>query len=82
MNLEIARMLDAKREFVRAVETMLAEDQKNNHVDCIQFGVLIHDENSYDEYLEIVFLNGHTKKILATGNSNGANLKAITKEVY
>ncbi|MEE0740767.1 MAG: hypothetical protein U0M21_00535 [Emergencia sp.] len=82
MDINTAEMIDEKRRFVRAIETMLAADQKNNQVDCLHYGIAFHDEVSYDEYIEIIYSNGYKRRILATANSNGANLQAIIKEVY
>lgn len=82
MNLKIAEMIDDKQRFIRAVEAMLAVDQANNMVDCLAYKMDFQSDNCYDEYIDIIYLNGHTKRILATCNSNGANLKAIVKEVY
>ncbi len=36
----------------------------------------------YDEYVGIAWETGGAKKLLVTGYSNGAILKAIVKEVY
>lgn len=82
MDINTAEMIDEKRRFVRAIETMLAADQKNNQVDCLHYGIAFHDEIAYDEYIDIIYLNGYRQKFIATGNSNGANLRAIIKEVY
>ena len=82
MNLRIAEMIDEKMHFVKAIETMLEADQANNMVDCLRYKVELQDENYYDEYIDVVYINGHTKRILATCNSNGANLRSIVKEVY
>ena len=82
MNLRIAEMIEEKIHFVKAIETMLAADQANNMVDCLLYKVEIQDENCYDEYIDVVYINGHTKRILVTRNSNGANLRSIVKEVY
>ena len=35
-----------------------------------------------DEYIDVHFRGGGIKRILATGNSNGANAKAIIRAVY
>lgn len=82
MNLRIAEMIEEKIHFVKAIETMLEADQANNMVDCLLYKVELQDENYYDEYIDVVYINGHTKRILATCNSNGANLRSIVKEVY
>ena len=35
-----------------------------------------------DEYIDVHFRGGGVKRILATGNSNGANAEEIIKAVY
>ena len=35
-----------------------------------------------DEYIDVHFRGGGVKRLLATGNSNGANAKEIIKAVY
>ena len=75
-------MLDEKMRFVRSVEKLLKSDTRNNQVDYVQYRVIFQDEDCYDEYIDVIYLNGCKKTILATGNSNGANLKAIVSEVY
>lgn len=83
MNKEIAEMIEEKRLFIKSIETMLATDQKNNQVDCLEYKVVLYEtEDHYDEYINIIYTDGHIQPILATGNSNGANLKAIAMEVY
>ena len=82
MKSEIAKMIEEKRRFIVAIETMLVEDQLNNQVDCLAYVVKFHGEEFYDEYIDVIYLNGYTKRILTTANSNGANLKAVVKEVY
>ena len=83
MKKEIAQMIDEKSRFIKSIERMLACDKANNSVDCISYKVKMQpDEEFYDEYIYIIFTNGHVKKLLATCNSSGANLKAITKAVY
>lgn len=84
MKQEIAKMIEEKAEFIRAVEAMLIKDQRNNSVDCIDYKINIQsdDGNCYDEYIDIIYTKGQVRRILVTGNSNGANLKAIAKEVY
>ena len=82
MNAEIAEMIEEKSRFIGAVEIMLLSDQLNNMVDSLTYKIDLQDDNFYDEYIDVIYLNGHTKRILTTGNSNGANLKAVVKEVY
>ena len=82
MKLKTAQMLDEKMRFVRRIETLLAFDQKNNNVDCLQYKVEFQNDNCYDEYVKVVYENGNEKPLLVTGNSNGAILKEIVKEVY
>lgn len=82
MNAEIAEMIEEKSRFIGAVEIMLLSDQLNNMVDSLTYKIDLQDDNFYDEYIDVIYLNGYTKRILTTGNSNGANLKAVVKEVY
>ena len=82
MKSEIAKMIEEKRRFIVAIETMLEEDQLNNQVDCLAYVMKFHGKEFYDEYIDVIYLNGYTKRILTTANSNGANLKAVVKEVY
>lgn len=83
MNKEIAEMIEEKRLFIQSIETLLAADQSRNKVDCLEYKVAIMEaEEIYDEYINVIYTNGHIKTILATANSNGANLRAIVKEVY
>lgn len=82
MKASIAKMLDDKRRFIARVQMLLAFDERNNQVDCLQYEVKHFDEKHYEEYIHIVYVGGHVKTILATANSNGANLKAIVAEVY
>ena len=82
MNAEIAEMIEKKSRFIGAVEIMLLSDQLNNMVDSLTYKIDLQDDNFYDEYIDVIYLNGYTKRILTTANSNGANLKAVVKEVY
>ena len=82
MKLKTAQMLDEKMCFVKHIEMLLDFDKKNNQVDCLQYKVDYQSDNCYDEYVDVVYVNGATKKLLVTGNSNGAILKEIVKEVY
>jgi len=82
MKLKTAQMLDEKMRFVRRIETLLAFDQKNNNVDCLQYKVDFQKDDCYDEYVKVIYENGNVKPLLVTGNSNGAILKEIVREVY
>ena len=75
-------MLEEKMRFVRDIEKLLENDKGNNMVDHLQYRVDFQDDHCYDEYIDVIYKNGCKKTILATGNSNGANLKAIVSEVY
>lgn len=83
MKPEIAMMIEEKVRFIREIETLLIMDKRSN-VDSIAYKVEIHDESGdfYDEYINIIYQGGNSRRLLVTGNSNGANLKAIAKEVY
>ena len=82
MKASTIKMLDDKRRFIGRIQTLLAFDEKNNQVDCLEYEVKKFDETHYEEYIHIIYVGGHVKTILATTNSNGANLKAIVAEVY
>lgn len=82
MNLKTANMLKEKMCFVKHIEIFLDSDKKNNQVDCLQYKVDYQSDDCYDEYIDVVYENGTAKRLLVTGNSNGAILKEIVKEVY
>lgn len=71
-------MLSEKAAFIKSLETALRED-KNSRLDMIGFQMTLETQ---DEVITVVFKGGGIKKILATGNSNGANAKEIIKAVY
>ncbi len=83
MSNDTAKMISDKARFVRGIETLLSLDKRSD-IDSLAYRVELHDdsEECYDEYIDIIWVGGSTNTILATGNSNGANLKAIAKEVY
>lgn len=82
MKASTANMLDEKRRFIARIQTLLAFDEKNNQVDCLEYEVKEHGPGWYEEYIHIVYVGGHVKTLLVTANSNGTNLKAIAAEVY
>ena len=53
--------------------------EKNEFIATLELA-LLRDERSGVK--DIAYIGGATKRILATGNSNGANAKAIIKAVY
>lgn len=57
---------------------------KRSNVDSLAYKVEFHDESEdfYDEYIDIIYRNGNYRRLFVTGYSNGANLKAVAKEVY
>lgn len=71
-------MLTKKAAFIEAIETALRDDEDNG-LDSIVYQLSL---NGQDEIITVVFAGGGTKKILATGNSNGANAKEIIKAIY
>lgn len=83
MRAETLQMIDEKSRFIRGIETLLSMD-KRNMVDSLVYRLQTHDDSGgcYDEYIDIIYTNGTTRRLLVTGNSNGANLKQIAKEVY
>ena len=69
-------------------------EEKSTFIDML-FGTLDYDKRSNiediayrydpkleDEYITVFFRGGAKKQILATGNSNGANAKAIIEAIY
>ncbi|WP_251616170.1 hypothetical protein [Senimuribacter intestinalis] len=83
MQVETAQMIEEKSRFVRGIETLLSMD-KRSMVDSLAYHLEVHDDSGdfYDEYIDIIYTNGTTRRLLVTANSNGANLKQIAKEVY
>ena len=83
MKSETAQMIEEKSRFVTGIETLLSLD-KNSMVDSLMYKFDMQDEAGevYDEYVGIAWETGGAKKLLVTGYSNGAILKAIVKEVY
>ena len=83
MRAETAQMIKEKACFVRGIETLLSMD-KRSMVDSLAYHLEVHDDSGdfYDEYIDVIYTNGTTRRLLVTGNSNGANLKAIVMEVY
>ena len=83
MKPEIAMMIEEKIRFVKGIETLLSMDKRSN-VDSLAYKVEFHDESEdfYDEYIDIIYRNGNYRRLFVTGYSNGANLKAVAKEVY
>lgn len=71
-------MLSEKAAFIKSLETALRED-KNSRLDMIAYQLTLETQ---DEVITVVFKGGSIKRILATGNSNGANAKEIIKAIY
>lgn len=82
MKLSTMNKLDEKRRFVARIQTLLEFDEKNNQVDRLEYEMKFYSENRYEEFIHVVYQNGYTRTLVVTGNSNGANLKAVAKEVY
>ncbi len=83
MTLETAKMIEEKTRFVRGIEALLVTDDRNM-VDSLNYRLELQGEDPdvYDEYIDIIWTTGNHKRLLVTGNSNGANLMQITREVY
>lgn len=83
MMLETARMIEEKTRFVRKLEDLLVMDDRSM-VDSLAYRLELQGEDPdiYDEYIDIIWTTGGHKRLLVTGNSNGANLKQIAKEIY
>ena len=74
---EIVR-LNEKATFIARMESVLLSDKGNDILDSIYYE---YDLSTNDEVITIIFAWGD-KKILATGNSNGDNAKAIVNAIY
>lgn len=83
MRAETVQMIEEKSRFVRGIEMLLRMD-KNSMLDSLIYRLDMQDEAGevYDEYVGIAWETGGAQKLLVTGYSNGAILKAIIKEVY
>ena len=68
-----------KYEFIKNLELTLFLDKGRNDIEGIDY---IYDRELEDEIITITFCGGGEKIILATGNSNGANLKEIVNAIY
>lgn len=67
-----------KSEFIAVLELALIRDERSGVEDI----AYIYKPEYGDEYIDVHFHGGGVKRILATGNSNGANAKEIIKAVY
>lgn len=65
--------------FVKNLEMTLFLDRERNNLEGIDY---IYDKEIEDEIITITFAGGGVKTILATGNSNGANARAIIDTIY
>ena len=73
-----SELFKEKNEFIATLELALLRDERSGVKDI----AYIYEPEYADEYITVFFRGGATKRILATGNSNGANAKAIIKAVY
>ncbi len=71
-------MLDEKAAFIAQLESALLSDAERSGLDSICYE---YDLTTNDEVITVIFAWGD-KKILATGNSNGDNAKAIIAAIY
>lgn len=67
-----------KNEFIATLELALLRDERSGVEDV----TYVYKPEYDDEYITVFFRGGATKRILATGNSNGDNAKEIIKAVY
>ena len=67
-----------KSEFIATLELALLRDERSGLEDI----AYIYKPEYDDEYIDVHFRGGGVKRILATGNPNGANTKAIIRAVY
>ena len=71
-------MLNEKAAFIAQLGSALLSDTERSGLDSICYE---YDLTTNDEVITIIFTWGD-KKILATGNSNGDNAKAIVNAIY
>ncbi len=71
-------MLNEKAAFIAQLESALLSDAERSGLDSLCYE---YDLTAHDEVITIIFAWGD-KKILATGNSNGDNAKAIINAIY
>ena len=71
-------MLNEKAAFIAQLESALLSDKESDALDSIYYE---YDLSTHDEVITVIFAWGD-KKILATGNSNGDNAKAIIAAIY
>ena len=68
-----------KYEFIKNLEMTLFLDHERNDIESIDY---IYQREYDDEIIVITYMGSHEERILATGNSNGANLKEIVNAIY
>lgn len=68
-----------KYEFIKNLEMTLFLDHERNDIESIDY---IYQREYDDEIIVITYMGGHEERILTTGNSNGANAKAIINTIY
>ena len=67
-----------RNEFIAKLELAILRDERSGVEDIAYIY-----KPEYDvEYIDVHFSSGGIKRILATGNSNGANAKEIIRAVY
>ena len=81
LTLDIAKMIDTKRDVVLKLQELLKADPKSG-VDRLAYKVTMAGDKPTEEGIVIYFANGDTKRICTTCNSNAANIKAVHRAVY
>ena len=76
-----AEMIDEKRLFISRIQDLLLSDPRSD-VKTLSYSARMNKGHIAEERIQIEFTDGGIKDICATGNSNGANLKAIARAVY
>lgn len=71
-------ILNDKAVFIAQLELALIADERSG-LDSICYEYSL---ETGDEIITVIFKGGGIKKILATGNSNGANAKEIINAIY
>ena len=79
MRNDFLQMLEKKQRFISALQAALLEDEDRSELDSILYEYRV---ETRDEIISVIYRDGSCRKILATGNSNYANAKAILEAIY
>lgn len=79
MRADFMKMIEEKQLFLQKLQEALIADEERNNLDSIAYEYRL---DTMDEVISVIYRDGSCGKILATGNSNCANAKAILEEIY